>query len=101
MINLVSSPELYVNDWASFQTTCFPHNFTARSGDIVNTIITDTHDHRPVDDELCTGVDYLKIYTAAGLQLLHTHKPLATGNEPIAWVNETRIAPWTIYLLRK
>ncbi len=101
MINLVSSPELYVNDWASFQTTCFPHNFTAQSGDIVNTIITDTDDPRPVDDKLCTDADYRNIYAEAGFTILKTHKPLATGNEPIAWVNETRIAPWTIYVLRK
>jgi ubiquinone/menaquinone biosynthesis C-methylase UbiE len=101
MINLVSSPELYVNDWASFKTTCFPHNFTAQSGDIVNTIITDTDDHRPVDDVLCTDGEYRKIYAETGFKLLKTHKPLATGNEPIEWVNEIRIAPWTIYVLRK
>jgi ubiquinone/menaquinone biosynthesis C-methylase UbiE len=101
MINLVSSPELYVNDWASFTTTCFPHNFTAQSGDIVNTIITDTDDHRPVDDELCNDQDYRKIYLSTGFELIKTHKPLATGNEPIEWVNETRIAPWMIYVLRK
>ncbi len=101
LINLVSSPELYINDWVSFQTTCFPHNFTARTGDLVNTIITDTDDPRPVDDELCTDADYRNIYTDAGFTLLKTHKPLATGKEPIAWVNETRIAPWTIYVLKK
>jgi ubiquinone/menaquinone biosynthesis C-methylase UbiE len=101
VINLVSSPELYVNDWASFKTTCFPHNFTAQSGDIVNTIITDTEDHRPVDDVLCTDAEYRNIFSETGFKLLETHKPLAKGNEPIEWVNETRIAPWTIYVLKK
>ncbi len=101
VINLVSSPELYVNDRASFKTTCFPHNFTAKSGDIVNTISTDTEDHRPVDDVLCTDQDYRNIYRNAGFELVKTHKPLATGQEPIEWVNETRIAPWTIYVLKK
>lgn len=101
VINLVSSPELYVYDWASFKTTCFPHNFTAQSGDIVNTIITDTEDHRPVDDVLCTDAEYRNIFSDTGFKLLKTHKPLAKGNEPIEWVNETRIAPWTIYVLKK
>jgi ubiquinone/menaquinone biosynthesis C-methylase UbiE len=101
VINLVSSPELYVNDWASFKTTCFPHNFTAQSGDIVNTIITDTEDHRPVDDVLCTDAEYRKIFEDTGFELFKTHKPIATGEEPIAWVNETRIAPWAIYVLKK
>jgi SAM-dependent methyltransferase len=30
-----------------------------------------------------------------------THKPLATGDEPYRWVNETRIAPWVIYVLQE
>jgi len=27
-------------------------------------------------------------------------QPLAKGDEPYPWVNETRIAPWVIYVLR-
>jgi len=100
VVNLVSSPELYVNDWVSFKTTCFPENITAKSGDIVRTIILDTDDHRPVDDELCTDVDYKEIYAKTGFDILDVHKPLALHSEPYPWVNETRIAPWTIYVLR-
>jgi hypothetical protein len=28
------------------------------------------------------------------------HRPLGREDEPFAWVNETRIAPWVIYVLR-
>lgn len=52
MINLVSSQELYVNDWASFTTTCFADNFTAKCGDRVYTIMKDVEDQRPVEDAL-------------------------------------------------
>ncbi len=35
IINLVSAPEIYVHEWASFSTKDFPQNRTARSGDLV------------------------------------------------------------------
>jgi hypothetical protein len=30
-----------------------------------------------------------------------THKPLAHDSEPHEWVNETRIAPWVVYVLKR
>jgi len=41
------------------------------------------------------------VYTNAGLRIINTYKPLAMGHEPYQWVNETKIAPWTIYVLKK
>jgi hypothetical protein len=35
------------------------------------------------------------------LELAQKYKPLGTESEPYKWVNETRIAPWVIYVLRK
>lgn len=35
IVNLVSSPEIYVNEWASFSTRNFPENKFAKSGDRV------------------------------------------------------------------
>ena len=101
MINLVSSKELYINDWASFNTTCFPENFTAKCGDKVYTIMKDVEDQRPVEDELWPDIDYKRVYSKAGLALIETYKPLGYEYEPIEWVNETRIAPWSIYVLTK
>jgi len=101
MINLVSSPELYTHDWASFITTCFPENFTAKCGDRVRTIMKDVEDQRPVDDILWPDVDYRKVFKTAGLELISTYRPLGKQSEPFSWVNETKIAPWVIYVLRK
>lgn len=101
MINLVSSPELYTHDWASFITTCFPENFTAKCGDRVKTIMKDVDDQRPVDDILWPDEDYRKVYKSAGLELVETYRPLGKKSEPYQWVNETKIAPWVIYVLRK
>jgi len=47
------------------------------------------------------GVPLMLKLSKAGLGIVETYKPLARNNEPYKWVNETRIAPWTIYVLRK
>jgi len=99
-VNLVSSPEIYVNEWASFSTRDFPGNWSAESGDVVKIIQTDTDDKRPVDDIICSDEDYRELFTGAGLEIVNVYKPLAREDEPYKWVNETRIAPWVIYVLK-
>jgi len=101
MVNLVSTPEIYTHEWASFSTKDYPENRHARSGDKVRIVITDIDDKRPVEDFVWTDEDYREIYRRAGLEPIRTHKPLARENEPYEWVNETRIAPWAIYVLKK
>lgn len=101
VINLVSSPEIYKHEWASFSTKDFPENKQARSGDRVKIIITAVDDRRPVEDVVWTDASYKEVYERAGLELVKTHKPLAREDEPYEWVNETRIAPWVIYALKK
>jgi len=101
IVNLVSSPEIYAHEWASFTTKDFPENSTASSGDVVRIVVTDHQDRRPVEDILCTDETYRMVYREAGLKAIHMFKPLAKGDEPYRWVNETRIAPWVIYALRR
>jgi len=50
MVNLVSSPEIYLLEWASFTTKDFPENREAKSGGRVKIIMTDVEDGRPVED---------------------------------------------------
>jgi hypothetical protein len=101
IVNLVSSPDIYIHEWTSFTTKDFPENKTARSGDKVRIIMTDVEDARPVEDILWTDEDYRQVYQRAGLELLTMHRPLARDDEPFNWINETRISPWSISLLRK
>lgn len=54
MVNLVSSPEIYTHEWASFSSKDFPENRQARRGDKVRIIITDVEDNRPVEDIVWT-----------------------------------------------
>jgi SAM-dependent methyltransferase len=101
IVSIVSSPEIYTHEWASFGTKDFPENAAARSGDIVRIVVTDHQDRRPVEDILWTDESYLALYREANLQTIQVLKPLATGDEPYPWVNETTIAPWVIYVLQQ
>jgi SAM-dependent methyltransferase len=101
LINVVSAPEIYMREWASFTTRDFPENANAKSGDIVRIITTDFPDRTPAVDILCTDECYRNLYRGAGLEVLAMHSPLATGYEPYTWVSETTISPWSIYVLQR
>ena len=99
LISVVSSPAIYLHEWASFSTKDYPENRGARSGDIVRIITTDFADRRPAEDILCTDESYREVYSQSGLKVVATYRPLGKTDEPYKWVNETRIAPWVIYVL--
>lgn len=99
MINLVSTPEIYLHEWVTFSTKEFPENRTAKPGDIVRTVTTEYADSRPCDDILWPDPDYRRVYAQARLDVVEKLLPLADGSEPYQWVNETRIAPWALYVL--
>src|SRR5215831_5942268 len=85
---LVSSPEIYVNEWASFSTRDFPENRYACDGDRVRIVMLDVSDRRPIEDVLCTDAHYRRLFKSAGLGVLQIQSPLATGKETTRWVSE-------------
>lgn len=99
IVNLVSSPEIYVNEWASFTTKDFPENRDARCGDTVRIVMLDVADRRPVEDILWTDAGYRDVYERAGVSPLDVYRPLGKEDEAYPWVSETRTAPWVIYVL--
>jgi len=101
IVSVVSSPDIYINEWASFTTKDFPENRSARNGDKVKIIMTDVEDQRPVEDIVWADEAYREVYRHAGLELVNMYEPLAKESEPYAWINETKIAPWVIYVLKK
>ncbi len=101
IVSLVSSPQIYTHEWASFSTKDYPENRLARSGDVVRIITTDFADRRPAEDILWTDESYRAVYREARLQAIQVFKPLANGDEPYSWVNETKIPRWVIYVLRR
>lgn len=99
MVNLVSSPDIYLHEWASFSTRDFPENRDAESGDTVRIVMLDVDDARPVEDVLCTDEEYARLYGEAGLVPIEAHRPLGRPDEPFEWVSETAVSPWVIYVL--
>jgi len=97
IVNLVSSPEIYVNEWASFSTKDFPENRAARCGDRVRIMMLDVDDRRPVEDILWTDECYRDMYVRSGVRLVKSYRPLGNRDEA-PWVSETDIAPWVIYV---
>jgi SAM-dependent methyltransferase len=97
---VVSSPVIYVNEWASFSTKDFPENRQARDGDRVRIVMLDVPDRRPVEDVLCTDANYRRLFENTNLEVREVRSPLATGQETTNWLSETTTAPWTIYVLR-
>ena len=101
MICLDSTPELYINECASFTTKDFPDNRVAKTGDIVRCIMRDVEDKRPVDDIFWSVEDYKKLFDLAGMDIEKTYKPLGYEHEPYEWISETSTAPWMIFVLKK
>lgn len=99
IVNLVSSPEIYVNEWASFSTKDFPGNRAARCGERGLIVMLDVEDRRPVEDILWTDAGYRDVYERAGVTAIKTCRPLGNRDEPYSWVSEDIVAPWVIYVL--
>ena len=98
-VNLVSDPAIYVHEWASFSTRDFPAKRLAKSGDRARIVMLDVPDKRPVEDVVCSDADYRRMYARAGLVVHEIHQPLGRPDEGMAWVSETAVSPWSIYVL--
>lgn len=99
LVMIVSRPEIYTHEWASFSTRDFPENRAAKSGDKVRIIVTDHADRRPVEDILWTDESYRDGFDSSHLRLLRKCEPLAQEGEPYSWISEVEVAPWAVYVL--
>jgi SAM-dependent methyltransferase len=101
IILLGSTPDIYTHEWASFTTANFPANSRAKSGDMVQIVMKDVPDTRPVVDLVWFHEDYLNLFAAAELHLAAQHRPLGREDEAYHWKAETSVAPWVIYVLKR
>lgn len=101
MINLVSSPDIYLNEWVSFSTKDFPENRSAGSGDRVRIVMLDVPKGLPVEDVLWLDADYRALFEQAGLELVEYRRPLGREGEPFEWGTELKVSPWAIYVGRR
>jgi SAM-dependent methyltransferase len=98
LVMVVSSAEIYVNEWLSVSTHDFPENRNAKSGELVRIVMLDVPDRRPVDDFFWTDADYRSTFASAGLEIEEAHRPLGNDADPFDWVSERDVSPWTIYV---
>jgi SAM-dependent methyltransferase len=101
LVLLGSTPDIYLHEWASFTTKDFPENRQARSGEPVRIVMKDVADARRVVDVVWFHQDYVDLFAASGLDLVARYEPLGREGEPGAWLSETTIAPWVIYVLKR
>lgn len=101
MVLVVSTPELYQNEWVSFTTKDYPRNRKAGSGDTVSIRIKRTSDERPYEDTLCTDHDYRVLFVRPHFYVAAEHRPLGCVDDPYAWISELSVAPWVIYELSR
>jgi SAM-dependent methyltransferase len=99
LVLIVSRPEIYTHEWASFSTKDFPENRAAKSGDKVRIIVTDHADARPVEDIVWSDESYREVFEESRLRLVQKREPLARGDEPYSWGSEVEVAPWAVYVL--
>jgi SAM-dependent methyltransferase len=100
VVHVVSSPELYTHEWASFSTRDFLEDRAANTGDLVRCVNVALDDHRPVDDVYWSDAAWAETHAHAGLDTVQEYRPLARDDEPYDWVNQTRIAPCVVYVLK-
>lgn len=98
---LGSTPDIYTQEWASFTTQAFPDNRLARSGDPVRIVMKDVAHERPVVDLVWFHEDYVNLFAAAKLEVVGLYAPLGRRDVPHAWLSETSLAPWVIYVVTK
>lgn len=100
-VNIVSSPELYIHEWASFTTAPFKQNRHARSGDVVQIVTKDFAEGHVCNDVLWDDASYRDTYEAAGLEIVASYRPLGRAEDPVHWVSEQTVAPWVFWVLAK
>jgi SAM-dependent methyltransferase len=99
IVLLASTPAIYTHEWASFTTRAFPENRQAQGGDEVKIVMKDVPDARPVVDLVWSDEDHQDLFRAARLRLVEEQRPLGRAEDGQAWISETHVAPWVLYVL--
>lgn len=99
IIIITSSPVEHTGEWLSFSYDFEENKKRIKSGDTVKLLIKGTnvilHDYYWEEDE------YFKAFKKAGLIVDKIHLPMGIENDPYSWIDEKRIPPFSIYILKK
>jgi SAM-dependent methyltransferase len=98
VVIITGSEEFYSRNWVSFQNDV-PENQTLQSGEQARVSIRETD--IVLFDYYWTDQDYRSVFEEAGFAVVDVLRPLAQGNEMIAWISELEYPCWAIYSLKK
>jgi len=99
MIIIVSYAPISTCRCVSFDKD-FPENQDLKSGDQLRLDITDASRTFTLYDYYWTEQDYRRTFSAAGVSVQKTLKPLGAPEDGIAWIDESTIPPFIIFILQ-
>ena len=98
-VAVTNTAEFYVGNWVSIEID-FPENRgPLKSGQPVKATLLP--EHVTVEDFYWHDEDYRRFFAAAGWEVVAAHHPLGNAEDPIAWQDELRLAPFVVYECRK
>ena len=96
-IIVTASEELPRGEWLSF---IYPERHLApSSGGQVRCMVRNSE--LVFNDFYWTDRDLRGVFTDSGFDVLRLHQPIARGDEPYKWLDETTKPPWSVYVLGK
>lgn len=104
LIATTGTPEMYNrnNQWVTLDAN-FPENDNLQSGSLAKVSLILPDGVITFNDYYWTEDDYRECFTAAGLSLISADYPLGSEQECLdwKWKDETKVAPYVIFVLRK
>ena len=99
IIIITSSMEVHKGNWIGF-TYDFPENKRdIKSGETIKLQLRGTE--MILYDYLWTDEDYKQILDRLGLRIVEHHKPLGYDTDPFEWLDEKKVSPVAIYIIKK
>lgn len=96
---ITNTPEFYAGRWVSCDVG-FPENRPPlSSGQLVKARLLPQD--AVVSDVFWSDDDYVRAIEEAGLVLIAAHRPLADDADEAGWLDESSIAPYVMYEVRK
>lgn len=97
-IAVTGTENLYSKNWLSYNVD-FPENKVLKSGDIAKIQLKDLN----IDfiNYYWTDVDYTQLFNKVNFQMLEKHYPLGMPEDNVAWMSESKYAPYVVYVLQK